>query len=350
MNDSTALINETSAPTNETSATTASSPTGVAEAGGEAKRVEVKERQLLVDGKPVHLKGVAWNPVGKGGTQSSLDFAGFVEQDAKLMAEAGINAVRTYAPITDTAVLDALWARGIWVLNSVYSNGGSEASSVVEAVEAVKDHPALLMWTIGNEWNYNGLYVDMDFQASVDRLKEVAATIKEHDTSHPIACVYGELDGLKDADGQLTDVDVWGINAYRGISFGKLFDDYAAISGKPMFLGEYGADAFNAKTEAEDTESQAKATRELTEELVAHSSVSGGASIGGFVFEFADEWWKDSEGSPSEHDVGGTAPGGGPYPDGVFNEEWWGLVDIDRKPRPALAALGEVGLPTSEAS
>jgi len=306
---------------------------------GRGRRIEVRGRQL-------HLKGVAWNPVRWGGRHPDhVDFRAFVDKDVELLAAAGVNAVRTYEPIIDIGVLDKLWSRRIWVINSVYNYGGMSPSAVIDKVNAVKRHPAILMWTIGNEWNYNGLYTGMSLWDAQGRMQEVASVIKQHDQEHPVACIYGELKTLKEVVRNTPAVDVWGVNAYRGISFGNLFDQYAALSDKPLFLGEYGADAFNARIGREDQFAQAEATRRLTEEIVAHSSVSGGVCIGGFVFELADEWWKDDEGSPWVHDKGGVAPGAGPYPDMIFNEEWWGLADIDRRPRMALYALGEVGIP-----
>ena len=50
-------------------------------------------KQILVDGTPLHLKGVAWNPVPKGGVHpADLNFPAAVEEDAKLMKKMGINA------------------------------------------------------------------------------------------------------------------------------------------------------------------------------------------------------------------------------------------------------------------
>jgi hypothetical protein len=301
--------------------------------------------EIRVDGKTLHLRGVNWNPIPKGGTHpGSLDYAGFAVTDIPLMQAAGINAIRTYEPLTDRDVLDALAAAGIFVLDTVYPYGGNAATTVDAHVNAVKDHPAILLWVIGNEWNYNGLYVDLSASESIARINEVAGRIRALDTAHPIATVHGELPS-ESVLSDLADIDVWGLNVYSGLSFGARFDDWAARSDKPMFFGEYGADAWNADTGEYDPDSQAVATEALTSEILEHSTRVGGVCSGGTIFEFADEWWKDQGGSASAQDVGGIAPGGGPYPDSTFNEEYWGIVTIDRVPRPAYDALKRLYAP-----
>jgi len=268
-----------------------------------------------------------------------VDFAGYVVEDGDLMRAAGINTVRTYETITDRSVLDALHARGIYVLNTVYAWGGEPAEAVRERVRAVADHPAILMWLVGNEWNYNGLYVGLSHDDSVQRIKDVIAVVRQEDPMHPIATVYGELPNA-DTLAALSEVDAWGINSYRGISFGDLFDAWSARSSRPMFLAEYGADAWNALLPGEDQQAQADATVALAGEIADHAAATNlGPCLGGALFEWADEWWKDGAGDPQQHDVGGIAPGGGPHPDRTFNEEWWGLVQIDRTPRLAYQAL-----------
>ncbi len=303
-------------------------------------------RKISLNGEPFYIKGVCWNPIGVGGSHpGGINYSGYVAQDAKLMQEAGINAIRTYEALTDTNVLDELYARGIYVINTVYSYGPKNYNDVISQVNQVKDHPAILMWALGNEWNYNGLYVGMSFNESVSKIKEVAALIKAADPNHPIASVYGVWgDNLpsKDVIDDMADIDVWGINTYSGLNYGNILNLWKNHSTKPMFMAEYGADAWNDITDKEDLTSQALATQTLTQILMDNSVVDNedGICSGGTIFEWADEWWKDDTGAgPSTHDNGGIAPGGGPYPDQTFNEEYWGVVDIYRNPRPAYYEL-----------
>jgi hypothetical protein len=304
--------------------------------------VTVDGPQILVNGELLHLRGVNWNPVPVGGSHpADLSYAEFAAEDIALMQAAGINTVRTYEPLTDVEVLDALADAGIFVLNTVFPYGGNPASSVDAPVNSVKHHPAILSWVIGNEWNYNGLYVDLSIDASIELINEVIGRIRELDTEHPIATVYGELPDASVLE-RLSDIDVWGLNVYSGRSFGERFAQWAERSSKPMFFGEYGADAWNATTGEYDPESQAMATLDLTQEILDNSTFIGGICSGGTIFEFADEWWKDSSGSPDAQDVGGIAPGGGPFPDSIFNEEYWGIVSIERVPRPAYDVLKDL--------
>lgn len=309
--------------------------------------MRVSGRQVLVDGKPFHMKGMNWNPIPWNGKHpANLDYAAWVEMDGDLMAKAGVNAIRTYEPLTDVAVLDALWERGIWVLNTVYGHGSTPVESAVEVVRQVKNHPAILMWVIGNEWNYNGIYAGLSRDQSIARINQVAALVKAEDWAHPLSTIYGGVPSSGTIY-QMADIDIWGLNVYTGKSFHGMFNTWRERSGMPMYLGEYGADAFNTNIYREDQRAQAEATAALTEEIAAQSSATGGACLGGLLFEWSDEWWKDGSGSPAEHDRHGIAPGGGPYPDATFNEEWWGIVDINRAPRLAYEAFAAVSNPAA---
>lgn len=301
--------------------------------------IRIEGRTLLVDGAPFLIRGVGWNPVRRGGTHpQGLEFAATVEGDSTMMVAAGINVVRTYTTIDDRAVLDVLWSKGLRVLMTVYAYGGEGPEVVGPRVQALADHPAILMWLIGNEWNYNGLYVGMSHADALARLNDVAQRIRAVDPLHPIATVYGELPS-PETIAAMPRVDAFGINAYRGLSFYDLFDRYEERSTKPMFLSEYGADAYNANLPGEDQAAQALAVTTLAMEIEAHWTGQGGVASGGALFEWCDEWWKDGAGQADRQDVGGVAPGGGPYPDQTFNEEWWGLVELDRTPREAYRAL-----------
>jgi len=304
------------------------------------------DRRIYVDGSPLHMKGVNWNPVPSGKTHpSGIEFLEHVEMDARLMAEAGINVIRTYEPITDLAVLDELWKNGIQVINTVYSNSEKSLDTAAQEVNLVKHHPAILMWAVGNEWNYNGCYQQLDQYSCGQKLNEAAKRIKQLDTNHLVASVYGEVPPV-DVIQSLDAVDVWGINYYDELSFGDLFKRFSERSMKPLFIGEYGADAYDANVNSENEAAQAHATKVLTEQIMDNSAVwDGGVCSGGLIFELADEWWKDGLGSLNSHDVGGIAPGGGPHPDKTFNEEWWGLLTIDRTPRQAYYAYAALAIP-----
>ncbi|MCK7529838.1 MAG: glycosyl hydrolase [Marinilabiliales bacterium] len=53
------------------------------------------------------------------------------------------------------------------------------------------------------------------------------------------------------------DVDIFGVNMYRGVSFGDAFERVKNEYGKPIMFTEFGADAFNARDNEEDQYSQA---------------------------------------------------------------------------------------------
>lgn len=329
--------------------------------------VGVDGRRLMVDGVPYVIRGVVWSPASPTTNTSPSDpnnaavrraeFDLWDGTDVPLLADMHVNTVRMMLdPGPDAAglaVLDRLHAHGIKVVMTV-DNGVNDLARIQQVVPFFKDHPAILMWSLGNEWNINRYYGAASSVAdAAQRTQHAAALIKSLDRNHPVAASYGDIDidaaGMRLADTAhyvndvCKDVDVWGLNIYRGNSMGMLYAQWAGISSKPMFLGEFGTDAFRSVTGSTsagtvDGIMQSDWNLTLWDELFGHLSanVPEAVVIGGFVFEFNDEWWKVSPAGSQQ-----TSGFAGAQPDGFFNEEYFGIFDIGRNPRLLRDALEE---------
>ena len=76
--------------------------------------------------------------------------------------------------------------------------------------------------------------------------------------------------------------------------------------------------------------------RAVADAIFNNQDVCSGATL----FSFTDGWWK--AGKNDSQDIGGWAPNstGVPY-DGTPNEEFWGIVDIERNKKQTFDAIKE---------
>ena len=107
---------------------------------------------------------------------------------------------------------------------------------------------------------------------------------------------------------------------------GSCWEQVFGATGKPAFITEYGAPAYVKHLSLAEGE-EAQANYDLgnwsdIEANTAGTSEGVGNSLGGFVFEWMDEWWKNYE--PFLHDKKSDAIG--PFPGGYYYEEWFGIT------------------------
>jgi len=321
-------------------------------------------------------KGVAWSPASAGNDGSAsarrAEFSTGVDTDAQFIKDMNANTVRTYLDFGTNAdaleILDKLYQDGIMVIMGVDNDGRGDIDNALAVVDKYKNHPAILMWMIGNEWNIN-CYGTVnpavrqptaaELNAAAQKTQDMANQIKAADPNHLVCSGYGDLAYPALATTQnyvqnvCTSVDVWGINVYRGPTFGTTFTEWESISAKPMFISEFGTDSYKADefgrypiTGHEDEQMQADFDISLWADLFHNLSAKDPSKVcaGGVVFAWCDEWWKvpvANGGSPNAQDNGGyyTTWDEGAFPDGCGNEEYFGIVKINRVVKKAYTAL-----------
>ena len=297
----------------------------------QANVVSISQQKILVNHKPYFIKGICYHPVPKG-SENHRDFKN-LSQDLALMRDAGINTIRVYEPIDDDKVLDEISASGIKVIIGFgYNQGGKNdiaSGTFIDYVKKYKNHNAILMWELGNEYNYHPEWFDGDVKNWYSIMNNAAALIQEIDKNHPVTTAHGDLpDALALKMG--TNIDVWGMNVYRWDNPETIYKEWKNISNKPMYLSEAGADSYmkiskEGYQQGENQQAQADANANILDDVFANTHIGSGVTL----FSFLDGWWK--AGNPDKQDTGGIAPNstGVPY-DCAPNEEYWGIVDIDR--------------------
>lgn len=305
----------------------------------ELNDVSVSGRQILVNEKPYFIKGICYHPVPIGSNQR--DFSNLTT-DLALMCEAGINTIRVYQPIDDEAIINEIDAAGIkLIIGFGYNDGGNYdilSGTFIDYVKAYKNHNAILFWELGNEYNYHPEWFEGDIQNWYSTLNDAANLLHSIDDAHPVATAHGELPDSF-ALNACPNIDIWGLNVYRWDNPENIFSEWAAISSKPMFLSEAGADSYMTIAkgdydQGENEKAQADAVKNILDAIYENTNIGSGVAL----FSFTDGWWK-----AGENDVrnpGGWAPNssGVPY-DGTPNEEYWGIVDIDRNKKIAFEVV-----------
>ncbi len=316
------------------------------------------------------IKGSCWSPSSIGTVSGPFfrrqEFAKWYVADIQLLRTMNANTVYVFLDFGLESVafriLDNLYKNGIKAIVTVDENGSANSNVLRQVVTAYRHHPAILAWAIGNEWNINFYHQTFpNVLDSANATEALARQAKALDPNHPVVAIFGDIDipglnPLRKADEGTNQpvsterivndlcpsVDAWGLNIYRGASFGHLFAQWKSITGKPMFFSEFGTDSYRISMYdildgAEDEAMQSAFNHGLWSEISSNlSAVSiSGVCVGGTVFEWNDEWWKARE----EHGASANAQENlgfyGGHPDGFANEEWFAVLAADRRPRQA---------------
>ncbi len=335
--------------------------------------------KLVVEGKDFMINGMNWDyyPIGTNYNYSLWKQADDViksalDSEMGLLNNMGVNTIRLYTGIQPKWIKYIYETYGIYtMLNHSFGRYGLTLNGawtpvtdyrdkttqelllaeVTQLAQEYKNTPGLLLYLLGNENNYGLFWAGAETEDFPDDEKEkqfigesrgrpmyklmndAAVKIKAINPSLPVAICNGDVLFIDIIAEECKDVDIYGVNMYRGVSFGDAFQVVKDKLKKPILFTEFGSDAFNAIENQEDQRSQAYYLLGNWKEIYSNAAGLGkiGNSIGGFTFQFSDGWWKFGQTKNlSVHDNNASWSNGGYQSDfkvgeNNMNEEWFGI-------------------------
>lgn len=285
---------------------------------GVADRVRASGKFLHLDGERFLIKGVTYGTFGPDAQGYQFPPIERVAADFASMSEYGINTVRVYT-VPSLALLDEAARRGLrvmvgipWAQHIAFLDDLALRKSierdVLATVRTLADHPAVLMFALGNE-----------IPASIvrwhgrKRIQNFLRDLYEEAKSAAPECMLTYVNFPPTEYLELPFLDVHSFNVYLHdeVNLRKYVARLQHIAGnKPLLLAEAGADSIR-----HGEEEQARLTA-----MQLRASFAEGA-CGAIAFAWTDEWWRG----------------------GYQIEDWaFGLVDTARRPKRALDAVADV--------
>lgn len=289
------------------------------------RRVEVRDRELRINGKPVLFRGVNRHDHddvrGKAVTRESM------LADARLMKQFNINAVRTCHYPNDPAWYDICDEYGLYVIDEANIESHAFYSRIcrdprwtaafldrgMRMVERDKNHPCVIEWSLGNESGYGPNHDAM------------AGWIRRRDPSRPI-----HYEGA-------THVDHWAGGHHGTDIVCPMYPSIDAIvrwakttnDHRPLIMCEYAHAMGNSSG----------SLKEYWEAIEKHHGLQGG-----YIWDWVDQGIRKTDADGKTYWAYGGDFGEQPHDHNFCIN---GMIWPDRTPHPAMFEMKKLAQPVA---